>query len=62
MKHKPRLTYSVEETAYLLGVHELTLRAAIDRGEIKTVRVGRRVLIPRQVLEQLLSPSREEAQ
>jgi len=61
MKHKPRLTYSVEETAYLLGVHELT-RAAIDRGEIKTVRVGRRVLIPRQVLEQLLSPSREEAQ
>ena len=55
MTSAQRLTLTVPEVADLLGVHPLTVRAAIKRGEIPAVSVGRRVLVPRLRLEQFLS-------
>jgi excisionase family DNA binding protein len=49
-----RLTESVDEAARMIGVHPLTLRKAIARGEIRAVRVGRRILIPTTEIERLL--------
>jgi excisionase family DNA binding protein len=49
-----KLTMSVNDAAEAIGVHPLTLRKAIERGEIQAVRVGKRVLIPVQVLEGFL--------
>src|SRR5437763_851544 len=45
-----RLAYSIREAAACLGVHPLTVRAAIARGELRTIRLGRRILIPRSVV------------
>jgi len=42
----PAVTMSVEQVAAQLGVHALTVRRAIARGEIPAVKVGRRVLVP----------------
>jgi excisionase family DNA binding protein len=50
-----RLTYNVKETARLLGVSKNSCYEAIRRGELPSLRVGRRVLIPRNQLERLLS-------
>jgi len=48
------LTKTVAEAAVEIGVHHLTLRKAIARGEIRAVRVGRRILIPTAELERFL--------
>jgi len=49
-----RLTMTVVEAAEEIGVHHLTLRKAIARGEIRAVRVGRRVLITKAELDRFL--------
>jgi excisionase family DNA binding protein len=49
-------TRSVRETAALLGVHPLTVRQAIARGELRALRLGRRVLVPESELQRLLGP------
>lgn len=49
-----KLVYSVRETAELLGVHANTIRRAIERGELRAVRLGDRVLIPRNEIWRLL--------
>jgi excisionase family DNA binding protein len=54
------LTYSIREAAFCLGVHELTVRAAIARGDLRTVRLGRRVLIPRTAIAELLGTSEKD--
>ncbi len=51
----PRMV-KVREAARLLGITELATRAAIRRGDIPAVRVGRQLLIPRPDLEAILSP------
>jgi excisionase family DNA binding protein len=48
----------VREAASLLGISQLAVRAAIRRGDIPAVRVGRQLLIPRPQLEAMLSPAR----
>ena len=47
-------TFTVDEAAGFLGVHRQTLYAAIRRSEIPAVRIGRRILIFRHVLEHML--------
>ncbi len=49
-----RLTYSVEEAAELLGISRNSAYEAVRKGELPTVRLGRRILIPRSRLETLL--------
>ena len=49
-----RLTYSVDEAARLLGISRNSCYEAIRRGEIPMIRLGRRILVPRSRLEDLL--------
>jgi excisionase family DNA binding protein len=55
-----RLAYSIREAAACLGVHPLTVRAAISRGELRTIRLGRRILIPRSAVDELLAGERPD--
>ena len=45
---------SIREAAVMLAVAKSTIHAAIARGEIPSLRVGRRILIPAAALERLL--------
>lgn len=49
-----RLTYTMEETAQVLGVGRNLAYEAAARGEIPTVRLGRRLLVPRAALMAML--------
>ena len=49
-----RLTYTVTETAVLLGISRTTAYECVRRGEIPSLTLGRRVVISRVALERLL--------
>lgn len=49
-----RLTLTVEEAAALIGISRAFAYEAVRRGEIPSIRIGRRVLVPRTALERLL--------
>lgn len=49
-----RIALSLEETKLALGIGDRTLKLAIERGEIPTVKVGGRRLVPRRGLERHL--------
>jgi excisionase family DNA binding protein len=51
----PELTMSVEEAASALGLSRSLTYQAVQSGEIPSVRVGRRILISRLALDQMLS-------
>jgi excisionase family DNA binding protein len=51
------LTLKVEEAARLLGIGRGSAYEAARRGEIPTIRLGRRVLVPRAKLLELLGES-----
>lgn len=53
-----KLTLTVEETAELMGIGRGTAYDAVKRGEIPSIRIGRRVVVPREALLQLLSEGR----
>lgn len=48
------LTLSIPEAAQLLGISKNLAYEAAARGEIPTVKIGRRVLVPRAGLNRLL--------
>jgi excisionase family DNA binding protein len=52
-----KLTLTVAEAARALGIGRNTAYAAAQRGDIPTIRVGRRILVPRAGLERLLCES-----
>ena len=49
-----RMTFSVEEAAAILGVSKSKIYDSVRAGELRGVQVGRRVVIPCDVLEELL--------
>jgi len=49
-----RLTFTVEETAKLLGIGRNLCYDRVKTGEIPVIRIGRRLLVPRRALEKLL--------
>lgn len=51
---REKLVYTVDETRALLGLSRTLVYEAIRRGEIPSIHVGRRILIPRAALERLL--------
>ena len=51
---KERLALSVKEAAETLGVGKELIYRAINRGELRAVRLGGRVMVPRIELERLL--------
>ena len=53
-----RLAMSVPEFARAVGVSERAAYEAVRRGEIEHIHIGRRVLIPRWVLNKLKEPQK----
>lgn len=54
-----RRTLTVAEAAECLGISRNTAYEAVRRGTVPSIRVGRRILIPTQALESLLSVDQE---
>ena len=50
-----RLVYTVEEAGVLLGLSRWAAYAAAKRGDIPTIRIGRRLIVPRVQLERMLA-------
>jgi excisionase family DNA binding protein len=53
-KSLPRLSYKIGEAAKILGVSNITVRRAIDRGLLKPCRAFRHPLIPADQLAKLI--------
>ncbi len=56
-----RALFSVKETATRLGICESLVRRLISQGEIKGVRLGDRILVPRQEVERIAGQGVEAA-
>jgi excisionase family DNA binding protein len=52
-----KLTLSVSEVSKLLGMSRNAVYEAIRQGQIPSIRLGKRILVPRLRLEMLLSQS-----
>jgi excisionase family DNA binding protein len=50
-----RLTVTVEEAAKILGIGRGLAYEAIRTGQIKSVRIGRRILVPLAPLQKMLN-------
>lgn len=50
-----RMTMSVEEAAAVLGISRALAYELVRRGELPRLRLGRRVVIPRRALENLVA-------
>jgi len=50
-----RAAYKIKEFAALIGTCDKSVRRAIQRGKIKTIRIFRCPLIPRSELQRLLN-------
>jgi excisionase family DNA binding protein len=53
-----RRTYSVEEAGRLLGLSRNTAYARATDGTLPTIRLGRRLLVPRVAFDRLLEAGR----
>lgn len=49
-----RLVYTVEEAATLLGISRSFAYEAVQRGDVPSMRIGRRILVPKAALERFL--------
>jgi hypothetical protein len=49
-----RSTFSVMETAEILGLSLWAAWQAVNKGDIPVIRIGRRTIVPRHSLEKLL--------
>jgi excisionase family DNA binding protein len=54
----PRRTYTVEEAAKLLGIGRNAAYEACSREEIVTIKIGKRILVPKAALDRLLDGER----
>jgi excisionase family DNA binding protein len=59
--HGRQLTVSVVEAAQILGIGRTLAYEAVRRGDLRTIRVGRRVLVPLWAIEELLDRPTERA-
>lgn len=55
MAEDERLTLSVPEAAKKLGISRNAAYEAAQRGEIPSIRVGKRLLVPRSAFEKMLT-------
>ena len=53
-----KITYTVTEAAELLGISRSSAYECVRRGEIPSLTLGRRVVIPRRAFEALLDRAR----
>ena len=54
LKRSQALTISIEEASRRLGIGRNQTYEAAGRGEIPTIRIGRRLLVPVAALDQML--------
>ena len=54
MLERDRLTLSIEEAAALLGISRALAYDLVRRGELPQLRLGRRIVVPRKPLENLI--------
>ena len=52
-----RWTVTVEEAAQMLGISRSSAYECVRRGELRALRLGRRLVVPRAALEELLGVS-----
>jgi excisionase family DNA binding protein len=50
-----REVFTIDEAGLILGLSRPSAYAAARNGEIPTIRVGRRLIVPRYALEKMLS-------
>ena len=50
-----RLTYTIAEAAEMLGIGKNQAYQAANEGELPTIKIGRRRLVPRAALDRMLS-------
>jgi excisionase family DNA binding protein len=53
-----RQTYSVDEAAKMIGVSRTSAWKAVQNGELPSIRIGHRCLVPRAALDRLLAGSK----
>jgi excisionase family DNA binding protein len=53
------LTVTVSQAAHMLGVSRSAGYDAARRGELPTIRIGRRLVVPRRALERMLEGNPE---
>ena len=56
-----RLTYTVGEAAKAIGVSRNLAYELVRRGDLRIVHVGRRILVPRDAVRELLGLGQEQA-
>jgi len=56
-----RLTYTVTEVAQLLGISRGSAYTHVRTGEIPSITIGGRIVIPRRALNALLDPGSKQA-
>jgi excisionase family DNA binding protein len=49
-----RLTLKVEEAAEILGISRALAYELVARGELPSLRLGRRIVVPRRALEEMV--------
>ena len=49
-----RLTCSVEDAAKVLGICRASAYKAVENGELRSIRIGRRVVVPTDAILELL--------
>lgn len=54
-------TLTVEQTAAVIGIGRAAAYRAVNSGQIPSIRVGRKILIPRQKLADLLGETNENS-
>lgn len=57
-QNAPKQTYTITEVARILGVGRTAAYEAARTGEIPTIKIGKRLLVPKPALESLLSGPR----
>jgi excisionase family DNA binding protein len=55
-----RITLTVEEAGARLGISRTLAYELVRRGEIPSIRLGRRVLVPLQALNQMVNSARQD--
>jgi excisionase family DNA binding protein len=55
VNHDPPLVFSVEQAAARLGISRAFAYQLVARGELPALRLGRRIVVPRHALDELVA-------
>lgn len=56
----PRLSYTIDEAAALIGIGRTTLYGLIGKGDLPIVKIGKRTLVRHDDLARLLTPTEKK--